>query len=191
MIDPAYASHQRCLGLPLLLVEECSNTVSSDDTSEAFLRRLDFLVDVKCPPSLLESLKVHVQHVSEDLAAISFSSDISTVNQQNVTRFFWAFILAITLVNKNRKSVFECLIAILVKVHGTTRLLRHPMPGVDDITTVDKLKTAIILLLCCAIPRRFLLVFRRSIHPDKILYDSQVKSYLGDLSQCVRSVQGL
>ncbi|KAH8797882.1 hypothetical protein DL96DRAFT_894775 [Flagelloscypha sp. PMI_526] len=186
----ACADLSRFLGLPLSLVEKCLNSVSSDITVDAFLLRLDTLVDVKGAPSLLEFLKTRVQHVSEDLAAISFSSG-TEIEQKKITQFFWISILAISSVYKNKRCVFECLVAILTKIHRTTYLLRQPMSGVDDITKVDELNTTIVLLLSRAMPQRFLLVFRRSIQPDMILHDSQVQTCLEDLSHHVRSVQGI
>ncbi|KAH8797873.1 hypothetical protein DL96DRAFT_892952 [Flagelloscypha sp. PMI_526] len=188
MMDPALS---RILDLPFSLIEECFETVSSDETVDAFLPKLDVLIDAKCTRTLLESLKAGVHSVSDDLAAVKFSTYTSTAQRLNIRRFFWTFILAISLGYKNKKRVFRCLVVILKKVHGTTSLLRRPMPEVNDITKVDELNTTVIRLLSRAIPRRFLVIFRRSMHPNKILHDSHVQAHLDKLCRCVRNVQGI
>ncbi|KAH8797883.1 hypothetical protein DL96DRAFT_1824855 [Flagelloscypha sp. PMI_526] len=179
------------LDIPLPVVEKSSNSVSSDNKIDALLHRLDNLNGAKCTQWLLESLKVHVRYVSEDLAAITLSEGMPKDSQLNVTRFFWTGILAISEVYKNKKSVFKCLVTILTKIHGTTNLLRRAKPGVNDVTRVDKLNTTLIRLLSRAVPQRFLFVFRRSVHPNEILHDPQVQSGLDDLTHCVREVQGI
>ncbi|KAH8822411.1 hypothetical protein DL96DRAFT_350100 [Flagelloscypha sp. PMI_526] len=179
----------RILKLPRQLVEGCSRDVSSDDAVEALFPRLDdILADTKCSQQLLESLKGHVREVSKDLAAIPSSNATSMIERQNITRLFWAVILAISLGYKNKKRVFKCLVQILAKVHESTKLLRR-MPEVNSIAELDALSMAIIRLLSCAVPQRFLIFFRRSTHPDKIFQGSEVQSYLDDLSDQVRSVQ--
>ncbi|KAH8824351.1 hypothetical protein DL96DRAFT_205724 [Flagelloscypha sp. PMI_526] len=180
MANPTYTDLSRILGLPPSLVEDCWNSVSSDKTVEDFLSRLDRSTHIKCTRPFLKSLKAQVQYVSEDLAAIPFSTGISAFKRQNIIRVFWTGILAISTVHKNRKCFFKCLVAILGKVHGTTRLLRRPMPGVNEIIKVEELSTTIVLLLSRAIPQRFLLVFRMAMSLLSLYADSdlQVAQYI-------------
>ncbi|KAH8824388.1 hypothetical protein DL96DRAFT_1613922 [Flagelloscypha sp. PMI_526] len=175
------------LGLDQAWVKKSKECVSSDNTVETYLAKFDVVFGDACPSKLLNQLKEHIRRVSEDLAAISFPDGASDTTH---LRVLWTSVLAILLAHK-KKCIFKCLTVLLAKARGTTQILLHARPAVDDISKVDELLKALVGLVSRSVPRRILFFFRRPMNPDKIVNDSQAHAYLSDLFISVRGLQNL
>ncbi|KAH8824391.1 hypothetical protein DL96DRAFT_1739834 [Flagelloscypha sp. PMI_526] len=168
---PARAGCAGHLDLPRR--EDAWNRVSSDITMLNFLVQLDLAVDgSNMRPKrqlLVNQLKDSARDVSDDLVAVTCSNGISEY--------------------KKRLRVFQCLTAILQKVHCTTNALRRLSPVKDDLHEVEKLHQTVIFLLSCARPKTFLIIFHRSPNPNKLVLLPEVQRNLQNLSEHVGLLQ--
>ncbi|KAH8824600.1 hypothetical protein DL96DRAFT_1614543 [Flagelloscypha sp. PMI_526] len=188
---PAFIPFPEDFGPPQM--EETWNRFFSDKIMVSFMVQLDLAVDgANVWPNrqlLVNQLKDLAREVSDDLVAVTCSNGMPFVRGSNPMHVFWSSVLAITIEYKNQRRVFQCLTAILQKVHCTTIALRRLPLVEDDLLEVENLHQTVICLLSCAIPKSFLIVCHRSPNPDKLMHLPEVQRNLQKLSEHVCLLQ--
>ncbi|KAH8797887.1 hypothetical protein DL96DRAFT_1565197 [Flagelloscypha sp. PMI_526] len=149
--------------LGLLPTDDGRNHAPPDKTIIGFLGQLDIAVaGTNMRQLLANELKDSAREVSDDLVAVTCPNGMALIPGPDAMARFWNVVLDIILEYKKKRRVFQCLAAILDKIHCTTNVLRRLSPVVDDFPEVEKLHQTVICLISCATPQPFLIICPQS-----------------------------
>ncbi|KAH8824397.1 hypothetical protein DL96DRAFT_1558249 [Flagelloscypha sp. PMI_526] len=186
---PSHTDSTDPQGLPQHLAQKFHKFLLSVNTPTAFVIELEnAILETRWQnsiPSWLANLKDFARKVSDDLAAVTCLTGTLSSHGTKTMRQFWSSVLAIAGEYHKQGRVLEALVAMLEKIHGTTRSLRLLSPVKNDLQEVTKLHQTIICLLSCVLPRPFLGLGHRSPAPDKLIHLPEIQENLQKMTDQV------